>query len=251
MTRQSSPSGFRASTEFIVIHTSATRYGVSINKNDFYRWHVLDNGWSHVGYCYVIFPDGTVWNVHGDDRLYGNHVKKYNGRALGICLVGGLDRATGKPDNQYTSMQMIALKELVSDLLKKYPDAKVTGHRTLSPDKDGDGIIEKHEFLKECPCFNAPSWARYYGFPAYGNEQTEEWKPKHNGLPDDTPHVVPVWSNDISLRNGQWFDVFKNGIHTFTAASEWSADAACEVLNNYESALQNYKEKALQGKTET
>jgi N-acetylmuramoyl-L-alanine amidase len=249
MTKQWGSSDFRRSTGLIVIHTSATRYGVSVNENDFYRWHVLDKGWSHVGYCYVIFPDGKVWNVHGDDKVHGNHVKGHNDEALGICLVGGLDRATGKPDNQYTSMQMIALKELVSDLLKKYPGAKVTGHRTLSPDKDGDGVIEEHEYLKECPCFNAPSWSRYYGFPAFGTEQSEEWKPEHNGLPDDMPHVVATWTNRMSSRNGQWYEVLKNGNQAFTAASRWSADAACEVLNNYESAIQSHAKKGIQRET--
>jgi N-acetylmuramoyl-L-alanine amidase len=33
------------------------------------------------------------------------------------------------------------------------PKENVKGHRDWSPDLDGDGVIEKHEWLKDCPCF--------------------------------------------------------------------------------------------------
>jgi len=39
-------------------------------------------------------------------------------------------------------------------------NAIVCGHRDMSPDSDGDGIIEQHEWFKQCPCFNAGS---FYG----------------------------------------------------------------------------------------
>lgn len=232
----------RASTAFIVIHTSATRYGVHVNDNDFYRWHVVEHGWPRVGYCYVIYPDGRVWQVHDDDRTYCNHVKGFNNVALGICLVGGLDRSTAKPDNQYTSMQMIALKQLVERLLKKYPQAQVTGHRDLSPDLNKDGVIQSNEYLKECPCFNAPSWARFYGFPAYGMEAVPDWKPEDNGLQVESDlkdwadyHNKPVWT----IHNGDVPSIYKNKELQFTAASKWSAERAVKILNEYESRLQN------------
>jgi len=40
-------------------------------------------------------------------------------------------------------------------LKQRFPDAVIVGHRDLSPDKDGDGIVERHEWLKLCPCFSA------------------------------------------------------------------------------------------------
>ena len=33
--------------------------------------------------------------------------------------------------------------------------SKVQGHRDYSPDKNGNGIIERFEWIKDCPCFNA------------------------------------------------------------------------------------------------
>lgn len=34
-----------------------------------------------------------------------------------------------------------------------YPEAKVVGHRDLSPDVNGNGEVEPMEWTKECPCF--------------------------------------------------------------------------------------------------
>ena len=50
------------------------------------------------------------------------------------------------------------MAQLVRDLLARYPGAQVVGHRDLSPDKDGDGVVERHEWLKDCPCFDVPAW---------------------------------------------------------------------------------------------
>ena len=33
----------------------------------------------------------------------------------------------------------------------------ILGHRDTSPDKNGNGIVEKCEWMKECPCFDVKS----------------------------------------------------------------------------------------------
>jgi hypothetical protein len=38
-------------------------------------------------------------------------------------------------------------------LLMDYPEAKVAGHRDLSPDLDNNGEVEPMEWTKQCPCF--------------------------------------------------------------------------------------------------
>jgi len=37
--------------------------------------------------------------------------------------------------------------------LQRYPEAKVVGHRDLSPDTNYNGIVDPWERIKECPCF--------------------------------------------------------------------------------------------------
>ena len=46
-----------------------------------------------------------------------------------------------------------SLASLVSELLQRYPEAKVVGHRDLSPDTNYNGIVDPWERIKECPCF--------------------------------------------------------------------------------------------------
>jgi N-acetylmuramoyl-L-alanine amidase len=72
---------------------------------------------------------------------------------VGICLVGGLNDKTWDPEDNYTTAQWATLKKLIADLLKKYPKAKVLGHRDFP------------KVQKACPCFNARDWAKKNGFP--------------------------------------------------------------------------------------
>ena len=47
-----------------------------------------------------------------------------------------------------------ALRLLVHQLLKRFRNnARICGHRDLSPDRNGDGVVEPEEWVKECPCF--------------------------------------------------------------------------------------------------
>jgi N-acetyl-anhydromuramyl-L-alanine amidase AmpD len=47
--------------------------------------------------------------------------------------------------------------ERLTALKKQFPKAKIVGHRDLSPDKDKDGVVERHEWVKMCPSFDAKS----------------------------------------------------------------------------------------------
>jgi N-acetyl-anhydromuramyl-L-alanine amidase AmpD len=66
----------------------------------------------------------------------------------------------GRAKDTRTPAQKKALKEIISRMRALHNDAPVMGHRDLSPDKDGDGIVERHEWLKECPCFDVLEWVK-------------------------------------------------------------------------------------------
>lgn len=141
----------RKATNWIVIHCSATRAIQSnISAKDIKSWH-LQKGWSDIGYHFVIKRNGVVEKGRDID-LVGAHVEGHNADSIGICLVGGLNDDTYKPENNYTQQQWDALEKLVSTLTKKYPAAKVLGHRDFAGVK------------KACPCFNAKPWAKKLGF---------------------------------------------------------------------------------------
>lgn len=142
----------RKRTSHIVIHCSATRGIQDIGARDIRKWHVEGNGWSDIGYHFVIRRSGRVEAGRPVDDV-GSHVQGQNATSVGICLVGGLNDKTFKPENNFTPQQWASLKRLTADLLKKYPKAKVLGHR------DFPGV------QKACPCFAAKVWAKKEGFP--------------------------------------------------------------------------------------
>lgn len=141
----------------IVIHCTATREGQAVSAATIRGWH-LKQGWSDIGYHYVIGIDGRVEKGRADN-VVGSHVKGWNTGSIAIVYVGGLD-STGKAKDTRTPAQKKAMKDTITTLLAKHGNVPVKGHRDLSPDKDGDGVVEKHEWLKDCPCFDAPAWVK-------------------------------------------------------------------------------------------
>ena len=142
----------RKATDFIVIHCSATRGIQDVGAKDIRKWHMA-KGWKDIGYHLVIRRDGTVEKGRALDEI-GSHVQGRNARSVGVCMVGGLDNKTWQPSNNFTAAQWAALKTTVAMLVKRYPGAKVLGHR------DFPGVA------KACPCFDAKPWATRNGFKA-------------------------------------------------------------------------------------
>jgi len=141
----------RKRTNWIVLHCSATRAIQDVGAADIRRWHKAQ-GWSDIGYHYVIRRNGKVEAGRAVDAI-GSHVAGHNINSVGICLAGGLNNATFKPEDNYTPQQWAALTRLLTTLTKKYPTAKVLGHRDFP------------NVAKACPCFNAKAWAKKNGFP--------------------------------------------------------------------------------------
>lgn len=152
----------RKATTLLVVHVTATPAGRDIGVKEVRAMHKA-KGWSDIGYNELIRIDGTLETGRGVDAI-GAHVAGFNSTAYGISLVGGLD-STGKPANTATHAQMVTLERRLREMAERYPNAGVCGHRDLSPDRDGDGVIEPSEHIKACPCFDAIPWAASVGLP--------------------------------------------------------------------------------------
>lgn len=143
----------------IVIHCTASREGQAMTVEQIRAEH-KKNGWSDIGYHYVIGLNGEMWNGRDVD-LVGAHVSGHNAHSIGIAYVGGLENRPGVPYNKLkakdtrTNAQKTALLSLLMDLRKLYPKAKISGHRDFSPDKNHNGVIEPQEWIKSCPSFDA------------------------------------------------------------------------------------------------
>lgn len=145
--------------DYIIVHCTATREGQDMTVEDIRRQH-KKQGWSDIGYQYVIYRDGSL-HLGRDVDIAGAHAEGYNAHSIGVVYVGGLEN---DPKKEYTELkakdtrtdaQKAALMSLMIDLRKLYPQAKIIGHRDISPDKNHNGIIEPSEFIKDCPSFDA------------------------------------------------------------------------------------------------
>lgn len=142
----------------IIIHCSATRCNRRYTFDRCRRDHIRHNGWKDIGYHYYIETDGTVHQGRAE-AVAGAHCRNHNAHSIGICYEGGLD-AAGRAADTRTGAQKDSLLGLVNDLRRRYPRAIVMGHRDLSPDIDGNGLVTPNEYIKQCPCFDA---MREYG----------------------------------------------------------------------------------------
>lgn len=150
----------RGSTNFIVVHCSATRPAQDIGAAEIRGWHIARGYWD-IGYHLVIRRDGRIETGRPLDDI-GAHVAGFNAISVGLCLVGGLTADGNGADVQsplafdtFTEAQMTAAHTAIAFLRRIYPKALVVGHRDLSPDLDKDGTVERHEWLKTCPGFDA------------------------------------------------------------------------------------------------
>jgi N-acetyl-anhydromuramyl-L-alanine amidase AmpD len=139
----------------IVIHCSATRENVNYTFDQCVRDHQA-RGFAGCGYHFFIRKDGTVHTGRPLEKI-GAHVQGFNAHSVGICYEGGLD-ANNKPKDTRTPPQKLAILSCIQDAMTfagKGNVKRIIGHRDLSPDKNGNGIVEPTEWVKQCPCFNA------------------------------------------------------------------------------------------------
>ncbi len=125
----------------IIVHCSANKVGSALRMSDIDRYH-RSLGWIGCGYHYVIPTDGSI--EHGrPEEMIGAHCQYHNRHSIGVCYIGGLS-AEGTPMDTRTDAQRDALRRLLSDLHRRYPQALIVGHRDLNPQK-------------ACPCFDVVS----------------------------------------------------------------------------------------------
>lgn len=149
------------SIHFIVVHCAATRPSMDVRASDIDRWHKA-RGWGGIGYHYLIVRSGLMELGRPESEI-GAHAYGYNRHSIGICMAGGIAEDGKAAENNFRPQQFNALITLLRELRVRYPGARICGHRDLSPDKDGDGIVEKWEWVKECPSFDVSVWCRNNG----------------------------------------------------------------------------------------
>ena len=92
-----------------------------------------DRGFAEVsrtncGYHYVVEADPVRVRLgRGIDRV-GAHCKGHNSHSIGVCMIGSYEAEERPSPDQWA-----AAVGLCADLLRQFPEAKLYGHKELSP----------------------------------------------------------------------------------------------------------------------
>lgn len=132
------PTTKRRITE-IIVHCTATPEGRDVSVDEIRRWH-KQQGWSDIGYHYVVARNGRVEPGRPID-IAGAHCVGHNTHSVGVVYVGGLAADGRTPKDTRTTMQRNELRRLLVALKMIYPEAKIYGHRDFA--------------AKACPSFDA------------------------------------------------------------------------------------------------
>lgn len=148
---------FNRPIQQIVLHATATSQSATVEAIKNYWKNVL--GWKSVGYHYLIGVNGER-NILAHLSQVVNGVRGYNWNSVHIAYIGGKGGVDDRTQPQKQEMLNL-IKELRSDsILGRIP---VLGHRDLSPDLNGDGIITPNEYIKLCPSFEVKDWLKEVG----------------------------------------------------------------------------------------
>ena len=129
----------------IIIHCSATPELKDFDVEDIRNWHVKGNGWSDVGYHYVIKLDGKIQEGRLEQKI-GAHCYRNNRDSIGVCYVGGMDRTMDNWEDTRTCEQKESLIKIIKELLVRYPNSIVYGHKDFTNKKVCPSFDAKKEY---------------------------------------------------------------------------------------------------------
>ena len=131
----------REDVKLIVVHCSATRSDRNFSVENLISTGVAKYG--QASYHWYVRRNGNIVPIL-PESVRGAHARGYNRCSIGICYEGGIN-TRGKNDDTRTPQQKASLYELLKQLHRDYPKARIIGHRELP------------HVAKDCPCFTASS----------------------------------------------------------------------------------------------
>ncbi len=130
--------------EHLIVHHSAAGNGTANYTEEvrnYYLYHTQGNGWSDIGYNYLIAPDGTLYAGRDpgegeQDNVTGAHFCGQNRETMGVCLIGDYTR------REPTAAAMLQLEHLLSwkSLKEQLDPLAVSPH----PANQNLGVIAGH-----------------------------------------------------------------------------------------------------------
>ena len=134
----------------INIHCSDSDYDYHDNVESIYQWHVVEKGWSDIGYNFIILQNGDIKECRPLTRMPAS-VKGHNKGGIGIMLTGRYN---------FSTAQFKSLRKLVQRLQSEFNISNdlVKGHNQY-----------KGHFNRGCPNFDVQQ-------VLYGYKGVKQWK---------------------------------------------------------------------------
>ncbi len=153
-------------TEHLIVHHSATSNTLTDYYNvvrNIYVYHTQVNGWSDIGYNYLVAPDGTIFNgrdpADGEqDLVLGAHFCGKNSTTMGVCMIGDY-RSIEPTEEAVQSLEALLAWKVEKDGLDVFGNSShplnqelptIAGHRqgcaTMCP---GDKVFEKLATIRQ------------------------------------------------------------------------------------------------------
>ena len=142
--------GFAPVTHLIVHHSAgdntSTNWAATVSS--IFDYHVNSNGWSDVGYNYLIAPDGTLFYGRGGGlNVIGAHYCGKNTNTMGVCMMGNY-MTVAPSDTAWATLERIFAWKAVESNINPSANAPlsdlgsipvVNGHRSgCATDCPGD-----------------------------------------------------------------------------------------------------------------
>jgi len=79
-----------------------------------WEYHVNTNGWSDIGYNWLVDPNGVIYQgrgwIDGNDEVQGAHFCGTNSNTMGVCVMGNFEQKTPTSDAQGSLEELLAWK---------------------------------------------------------------------------------------------------------------------------------------------
>lgn len=192
------PKGMTRRIKFGVLHcTSAPQ---NQPTQEIFNYWARHNGWRNVGYHFMINADGSI-EQHAEISQVTNGVQGYNSNAIHFTYKGGVD-GKGNPIDNRTPAQRASQLMIVNRLKELFRDIVFLGHRDFSTDKNGNGIIDRWEWIKSCPSLDFRVWLASQGLDKKIIPEKIVYKYNEPLIKNDTVYAIQL---GLNITADRWF----------------------------------------------
>jgi hypothetical protein len=142
----SGPVSLTTVTHQIVHHSAGTNSSSDWPAvvRSIWDYHVNTNGWSDIGYNWLVDPNGVIYQgrgwVNGDDEVQGAHFCGTNSNTMGVCVMGNFEEVSPTSDAQASLEELLAWKSDENNIdptARQYHSSSGVDLYTISGHRDG------------------------------------------------------------------------------------------------------------------